>query len=101
FWIPQATPGGRLFYFNTLTGYSTMELPFENPTSANETGPRDRSNFLVPDQTRPPPEMMARGFERDEDDYDGSASEAEESLMLASQDSMSRRRRSFVDGVSP
>lgn len=102
FWIPQATPDGRLFYFNTLTGYSTMELPFENPTSANETGPRDRSNFLVPDQTRPPPEMMARGFERDEDDYDGSASEAEgESLMLASHDSMSRRRQSFVDGVSP
>ncbi|RAL04777.1 putative cell division control protein Cdc25 [Aspergillus ibericus CBS 121593] len=101
FWIPQATPDGRLFYFNTLTGYSTMELPFENP-AANETGPYDRSNFLVPDQTRPPPEMMARGFERDEDDYDGSASEAEgESLMLTSRDSMSRRRQSYLDGVSP
>ncbi|KAL2797626.1 ras guanine nucleotide exchange factor domain-containing protein [Aspergillus keveii] len=101
FWIPQATPDGRLFYFNTLTGYSTMELPFENP-SANENGPYDRNNFFVPDQTRPPPEMMARGFERDEDDYDGSASEAEgESLMLASHDSMSRRRQSFIDGVSP
>lgn len=102
FWIPQATPDGRLFYFNTLTGYSTMELPFENPTETNETGPRDRSNFHVPDQTRPPPEMMARGFERDEDEYDGSASEAEgESLLLTSHDSMSRRRRSFIDGVSP
>ncbi|KAJ5102104.1 hypothetical protein NUU61_004326 [Penicillium alfredii] len=102
FWIPQATPDGRLFYFNTLTGYSTMELPFENPTVANENGPRDRTNFFVPDQTRPPPELMARGFERDEDDYDGSASEAEgESLMLASHDSISRRRQSFMDGVSP
>ncbi|KAJ5159688.1 uncharacterized protein N7482_006692 [Penicillium canariense] len=102
FWIPQATPDGRLFYFNTLTGYSTMELPFENPTAANEIGPRDRTNFFVPDQTRPPPEMMARGFERDEDDYDGSASEAEgESLMLGSHDSMSRRRQSLMDGVSP
>lgn len=101
FWIPQATPDGRLFYFNTLTGYSTMELPFENP-SANESGPFDRNNFFVPDQTRPPPELMARGFERDEDDYDGSASEAEgESLMLASHDSMTRRRRSYIDGVSP
>ncbi|KAL2862733.1 putative cell division control protein Cdc25 [Aspergillus lucknowensis] len=101
FWIPQATPDGRLFYFNTLTGYSTMELPFENP-SINENGPYDRNNFFIPDQTRPPPEMMARGFERDEDDYDGSASEAEgESLMLASHDSMSRRRQSFIDGVSP
>ncbi|XHG04390.1 hypothetical protein AWENTII_007660 [Aspergillus wentii] len=46
--------------------------------------------------------MMARGFERDEDDYDGSGSEAEgESLMLASHDSMSRRRQSLMDGVSP
>ncbi|KAJ5195022.1 Ras guanine nucleotide exchange factor [Penicillium cinerascens] len=101
FWIPQATPDGRLFYFNTLTGYSTMELPFENPATS-EAGPRDRNNFFVPDQTRPPPELMARGFERDEDDYDGSASEAEgESLMLASHDSMSRRRQSFMDGLSP
>jgi len=101
FWIPQATPDGRLFYFNTLTGYSTMELPFENPATS-ETGPRDRNNFFVPDQTRPPPELMARGFERDEDDYDGSASEAEgESLMLGSHDSMSRRRQSFMDGLSP
>ncbi|KAJ6099191.1 hypothetical protein N7467_000726 [Penicillium canescens] len=102
FWIPQATPDGRLFYFNTLTGYSTMELPFENPTGSTETGPRDRNNFFVPDQTRPPPELMARGFERDEDEYDGSASEAEgESLMLASHDSISRRRQSLMDGVSP
>ncbi|KAJ5672129.1 hypothetical protein N7507_001256 [Penicillium longicatenatum] len=102
FWIPQATPDGRLFYFNTLTGYSTMELPFENPTGANENGPRDRTNFFVPDQTRPPPELMARGFERDEDEYDGSASEAEgESLLLTSHDSMSRRRQSLMDGVSP
>ncbi|OGM45902.1 cell division control protein Cdc25 [Aspergillus bombycis] len=101
FWIPQATPDGRLFYFNTLTGYSTMELPFENP-STNETGPYDRNTFCVPNQTRPPPELMARGFERDEDEYDGSASEAEgESLMLASHDSMSRRRQSYIDGVSP
>ncbi|KXG47848.1 Guanine-nucleotide dissociation stimulator CDC25 [Penicillium griseofulvum] len=102
FWIPQATPDGRLFYFNTLTGYSTMELPFENPTASTEPGPRDRNNFFVPDQTRPPPELMARGFERDEDEYDGSASEAEgESLMLGSQGSISHRRQSVIDGVSP
>ncbi|CAL5873308.1 uncharacterized protein PFLUO_LOCUS7579 [Penicillium psychrofluorescens] len=102
FWIPQATPDGRLFYFNTLTGYSTMELPFENPTAANENGPWDRTNFFVPDQTRPPPEMMAGGFERVEDEYDGSASEAEgESLMLASHGSISRRRQSLMNGVSP
>lgn len=96
FWIPQATPDGRLFYFNTLTGVSTMELPLETPTSANETGPRDRMNVHVPEQTRPPPEMMASGYERDEGEYDDgdSASELECDPL--------RRRRSYIsDGVSP
>lgn len=79
FWIPQATPDGRLFYFNTLTGVSTMELPLETPTSSTENGPRDRTNVYIPESTRPPPEMMAGGYERDEEaDYDDtSASEAE------------------------
>ncbi len=76
FWVPQATPDGRLCYFNTLTGVSTMELPLETPTSGDETGPRDRNNFHVPEQTRPPPEMMALGY-GNEEDYDGSASEAD------------------------
>ena len=100
FWIPQATPDGRLFYFNTLTGVSTMELPLETPTSANETGPRDRMNIHVPDQTRPPPEMMARGLERDEDESEtgDSASELDESSLR----SRPRRRRSYIsDGISP
>ena len=100
FWIPQATPDGRLFYFNTLTGVSTMELPLETPTSANETGPKDRMNIHVPDQTRPPPEMMARGLERDEDESEtgDSASELEEPSMR----SRPRRRRSYIsDGISP
>ncbi|KAG5301279.1 cell division control protein [Histoplasma ohiense] len=103
FWIPQATADGRLFYFNTLTGRSTAELPLESPMSATETGPRDRTNIFVPDQTRPPPELMVGGIDRDEDDYDGSGSEAEgESLIRSSHDSESRRRRSFIsDGVSP
>ena len=78
FWIPQATPDGRLFYFNTLTGESTMELPLEAPTSANETGPRDRTNIIIPEHTRPPPEMMAAGYERDDDTDYASASETEE-----------------------
>jgi son of sevenless-like protein len=77
FWVPQATTDGRLFYFNTLTGVSTMELPLETPTSLDETGPRDRNNFYVPEQTRPPPEMMAGGYGQNEEDYDGSASEAD------------------------
>lgn len=74
FWVPQATPDGRLFYFNTLTGVSTMELPMETPSGPDETGPRDRNNFYVPDQSRPPAEMMAGGFERRDDD---SASDAD------------------------
>ena len=99
FWIPQATPDGRLFYFNTLTGVSTMELPLETPTSANETGPRDRMNINVPNQTRPPPEMMAGGLEHNEDESNtsDSASELEESSRIARP-----RRRSYIsDGVSP
>ena len=83
FWIPQATPDGRLFYFNTLTGVSTMELPLETPTSLNETGPRDRTNVYIPDQTRPPPEMLAGGYERQDDtDYE-SASDAEVMTMAS------------------
>ena len=105
FWIPQATPDGRLFYFNTLTGVSTMELPLETPTSINEQGPRDRMNINVPDQTRPPPEMMAGGIERDESESDfeegASASELEESQMLPARGQARRRRSCISDGISP
>lgn len=78
FWIPQATPDGRLFYFNTLTGESRVELPLEAPTSANETYPRDRTNIFMPEQTRPPAEMMQAGYERDDDTDYASASETED-----------------------
>ena len=101
FWIPQATPDGRLFYYNTLTGVSTMELPLEGPTDPNETGPHDRMNARAPDQTRPPPERMANGLQRNEDD-DGDASTSESDSLAHSKDSLPRRRRSYVsDGVSP
>lgn len=94
FWVPQATPDGRLFYFNTLTGVSTMELPLETPTSSDETGPRDRNNFHIPEQTRPPPEMMAQGYGQNEEDYDGSASEADGELSIRS----SRKKGSMTSG---
>lgn len=100
YWIPQATPDGRLFYFNTLTGVSTMELPLETPTSLNETGPQDRTNIFVPDQTRAPPEMFNHGYNggggggADEDNQDGSDSEAEESSMLASNGILPHQRQS-------
>lgn len=92
FWIPQATPDGRLFYYNTMTGESSMELPLESPTSVNETGPRDRMNANIPEKTRPPAEMMARGLTQDEDeDSDpNSASEAEGDPMMASRGSLVR-----------
>ena len=86
FWIPQATSDGRLYYFNTATGESSMELPLESPTSANESGPRDRLNVNMPHRTRPPAEMMAGGLNQDEDEESGvnSASEMEgEALLLA------------------
>lgn len=94
FWIPQATPDGRLFYYNTMTGESSMELPLESPTTATETGPRDRMNISVPERTRPPPELMASGgFQQDEDEDSevNSASEMEgESIMMASRGSAVR-----------
>ncbi|KAF2485941.1 guanine-nucleotide dissociation stimulator CDC25 [Neohortaea acidophila] len=103
FWIPQATPDGRLFYFNTLTGRSTMELPLEAPTCANETGPRDHANVFIPGQTRPPAELMMSGYERDDDTDDASASEAEDaSFVRDSQGSSNRRPQSYLsNGVSP
>lgn len=103
FWIPQATPDGRLFYYNTMTGESSMELPLESPSSVNETGPRDRMNVNMPERTRPPPEMMARGFMQDEDeDSANSASELDgESIMMASRGSMPRNRRSGNNAINP
>lgn len=76
FWIPQATPDGRLFYYNMMTGERSMELPLEPPVSANEAGPRDRMNVTIPERTRLPPEMMARGLTQDED-YDSATSVSE------------------------
>ncbi|KAI9790332.1 MAG: hypothetical protein M1833_001951 [Piccolia ochrophora] len=108
YWIPQATPDGRLFYFNTLTGVSTMELPLVEPTSATETGPSHRTGYSVPDQTRPPPELLARGYDREEDDTDSqdgtSASEHEgDRLMQASQNSQGLRKQpsNMSAGLSP
>lgn len=94
FWIPQATPDGRLFYYNTMTGESSMELPLESPSSMSETGPRDRMTVNMPERTRPPPEIMARGMMQDEGDESdvNSASELEgEALMNASRGSLVRR----------
>lgn len=85
YWIPQATPDGRLFYYNTMTGESSSELPLESPSSVTESGPRDRMNVNLPDRTRPPPELMARGLMQDEDEDSEatSASELEgENLMF-------------------
>ena len=86
FWIPQATSDGRLFYFNTETGESSSELPLESPSSPTETGPRNRMNVNIPEKTRPPTEMMARGYMQDEaEESDGnSASELDgESIMMS------------------
>lgn len=82
FWIPQATPDGRLFYYNTMTGESSMELPLESPSSVNETGPRDRMNVNMPDRTRPPPELMASGLMQDEDEASEAEGEAVRGLLV-------------------
>ncbi|KAL5433309.1 hypothetical protein PMIN05_008430 [Paraphaeosphaeria minitans] len=99
FWIPQATSDGRLFYFNTLTGVSTMELPLETP-SANENGPRDRVNVFIPDSSRPPPELLASGYSVEDTDDENSASDFEGPGMVGSHSSLPGRKR-LSDGVSP
>ncbi|KFY78199.1 hypothetical protein V499_02574 [Pseudogymnoascus sp. VKM F-103] len=106
FWIPQATPDGRLFYYNTMTGESSMELPLESPSSATENGPRDRMNVALPERTRPPQEMMAQGAFMEEEEYESegnSASELDgESIMRTSTGSLPRKRRSYgSEGISP
>lgn len=97
FWIPQATPDGRLFYYNTMTGDSSMELPLESPTSTTESGPRDRMNVRVPDATQPPQEMVAQAYSRD-DEYESEAASATE-LDLAHR--IARQKSFGSDGISP
>lgn len=102
FWIPQATNDGRLFYYNTMTGESSMELPLESPSSLNETGPRDRMNVSMPDRTRPPPEMIARGLTQEEEDESdvNSASELDgEALMNGARGPLAAVRRAGARGV--
>ncbi|KAF2011265.1 ras GEF [Aaosphaeria arxii CBS 175.79] len=99
FWIPQATPDGRLFYFNTLTGVSTMELPLETP-GVNENGPRDRANVFIPDSSRPPAELMASGYNIEDTDDENSASDFEGPGMMGSHSSLPARKR-ISDGASP
>ncbi|KAI9885787.1 MAG: hypothetical protein M1823_002416 [Watsoniomyces obsoletus] len=40
-WLPQATANGKLYYINTETYETTLELPLETPTSATEAGPSE------------------------------------------------------------
>ncbi|SPO02723.1 related to cell division control protein 25 (GDP/GTP exchange factor) [Cephalotrichum gorgonifer] len=118
FWIPQATPDGRLFYYNMMTGDRSTELPLESPGSSADTGPRDRSgtNVSIPDRTRPPLEMMARGgMTRDEgdDSETNSASELEgENLISGARGTLAGNQNSFntlspsasmdsINGISP
>ncbi|KAF2126579.1 ras GEF [Dothidotthia symphoricarpi CBS 119687] len=99
FWIPQATPDGRLFYFNTLTGVSTMELPLESP-SANENGPRDRVNVFIPESSRPPADLLGSRYNAEDTDDETSASDFEGYGVKGSYGSKYGRKR-LSDGVSP
>lgn len=70
FWIPQATSDGRLFYYNTETGETSSELPFESPSS-DEKDPRDRSKVNLPDKTKLLQEWRPREYSQsDTDDTD-------------------------------
>ena len=64
FWIPQATPDGRLYYVNTSTGETTLDMPLEPPASATEDGPKNRMNVQIPEHSKLPPELLAAGYYR-------------------------------------
>ena len=71
FWIPQATPDGELFNYNIITSDSVIELPDRAKEDASEY-PVDRmSDVNIP--VRPPPEILARDFEQDEEKHDETA----------------------------
>ena len=97
FWIPQATPDGRLFYFNTLTGVSTMELPLETPP-ANESGPRDRTNVYMPESSRPPAEYLAGGYNVEDTD-DDNPSDVDGAMAASSHGSLVRPFRASCEHV--
>ncbi|KAL1891474.1 cell division cycle-related protein [Ceratocystis pirilliformis] len=101
FWIPQATADGRLFYYNMMTGDRSSELPLESPVSTNETGLMDRPNVAIPDRTRLPLEMMARGLMRDEDEESlASISETDGENLGSSRGPMQQQIYSRTDTVS-
>jgi hypothetical protein len=59
FWIPQATPDGILFYYNTETGESSKELPLDSPPSPTASSDPDQTvkrttefDFLIPRATQ-------------------------------------------------
>lgn len=52
FWILQAMVDGRRFYFNTLTGVTTMELPSEPSSERVQLSP------FAPPPSRSPPEFL-------------------------------------------
>jgi len=72
FWIPQATPDGRLFYFNTLTGVSTMELPLDTSVASSDIGSHSAGfvSRLPPLEEMPTP----AGQEREHESMSASAS---------------------------
>jgi son of sevenless-like protein len=101
FWIPQATRDGRLFYFNIMTGDRSLELPMESPETS-ESGPPDRMHADIPDKTRPPPELMARGLMQDDDDSATSSSELDgDTFGRLSKFRHSRDNRHHIDSLSP
>ncbi|KAI9806795.1 MAG: hypothetical protein M1826_004638 [Phylliscum demangeonii] len=107
YWIPQATPDGQLFYFNTLTCRTTLELPLETPTSAGETGPVHAHQVSLPSMTHVtlPRGSPAVGHPDDEASIDGnSVSEIEaEPRAWSSRRAAPRARHGseVSNGISP
>lgn len=67
YWIPQATPDGQLFYFNTRTYDSTMELPLETPLSVNHSGPFEREGVRGATTSNLPLQQLVQGTHTEDD----------------------------------
>ena len=71
FWTPQVTPDGILFYYNTITRRSVIELPDRAKEDASGCTVNRMIDVNIP--VWPPPEVEARYTERDEEKYDETA----------------------------
>ena len=66
FWLPQATPDGRLVYLNSITGTSTMENPSKMSISVNEAAAKRSRIIGMSENNRNPIDRLAGVYTRND-----------------------------------